>query len=324
MKTNDSEPTLRKGLEKGYRESREMASTPEGRLIILVVLGSMFWLFFLAPAAWMKLEQIFPKTRIGFFVCLAMYFSWLMFFIITGIARRRMRNIRLFGKRPLKIDLLADLLLFPRLLLCLIAYEHLLSLDLIDRSQWKQAFEDLVNMGSIDIFRDRLSFDEEGRLAVMPRVRTPAPVANIAILVMFSQKHKMPIVFRDQDMQLLDPADSLIQDLKNRAEPIGHDKSMEGEPRSQIATWIFEMKLPRIFSRREKEGLTLLHEREEKIEEFALINPDELVSLLKDRTALSQLRNNVHRLAALDSSKSQVHNFIESERFTWKNKGVYN
>jgi hypothetical protein len=87
---HSSKPTLKEGLEKGYRESREMSSTPRGRLTILVILASMFWLFILAPIAWMKLEQIFPKTGIGFFVCLAMYISWFLFIFITGMAHRRM------------------------------------------------------------------------------------------------------------------------------------------------------------------------------------------------------------------------------------------
>lgn len=105
MKKKDSEPTFSGGLKKGHEQFRQMRSTPTGGLTILVILGSMFWLFFLAPAAWMKLEQVFPKTGIGFFVCLAMYFSWLMFFIIIGIARRRMRKMRLIRQTQVEFEI---------------------------------------------------------------------------------------------------------------------------------------------------------------------------------------------------------------------------
>lgn len=93
-----SKPTFREGLEKGYRETRKLSSTPSGKLLLCIILGSAFWLFFIAPATCMKLEEVFPKTRIGVFVGVEMYLAWVVLFIILGIHSRRRRNIRLFGK----------------------------------------------------------------------------------------------------------------------------------------------------------------------------------------------------------------------------------
>ncbi len=98
MKKKDSEPTFSGGLKKGHEQFRQMRSTPTGGLTILVVFASMFWLFFLAPATCMKLNEVFPKTGIGSFVGLAMYFSWFLVVFIIGQLLRSRRNIRLFAK----------------------------------------------------------------------------------------------------------------------------------------------------------------------------------------------------------------------------------
>ena len=93
MAEEESKPTFSGGLKKGHEEFRQMWPTPRGRLTILVVLGSMFWLFFIAPATCMKLEEVFPHTGIWFFVGLAMYFSWFLFLFIIGQLLRRRRKM---------------------------------------------------------------------------------------------------------------------------------------------------------------------------------------------------------------------------------------
>lgn len=97
-KLKDSEASLRDGLEKGYQETKTMFSTKSGKLTILAVLASMFWLLFITPATCMKLEKAFPQTGIWFFAGLAMYCSWFVALFMIGQVRRKQRNIRLFGK----------------------------------------------------------------------------------------------------------------------------------------------------------------------------------------------------------------------------------
>ena len=82
MREERKKPTVKGGLERGAKSTAELASSKEGRRLLLTVVGSMFWLFFLMPSSCMKLTEAFPGTGVGFFTGLAMYVAWVAFLII--------------------------------------------------------------------------------------------------------------------------------------------------------------------------------------------------------------------------------------------------
>ena len=100
---SEEDPTVSGGLKKGYEDSKEMWSTPRGRLGILYVVGSLLWFFVLVPATAMKLEEAFPNigVNIGLIAGLALCLLWVVLLVLSGQWLRTKRNIRLYGKpRP--------------------------------------------------------------------------------------------------------------------------------------------------------------------------------------------------------------------------------
>jgi hypothetical protein len=82
MKGERKKPTVKRGLKRGAKGTKELASSKEGRRMLLFLFGSMFWLFYLMPVSCNKLNETFPGTGIGFFVGFATYVAWVAYLII--------------------------------------------------------------------------------------------------------------------------------------------------------------------------------------------------------------------------------------------------
>lgn len=82
MKEKRKKPTVKGGLERGAKGTKELASSKEGRRLLLFLFGSGFWIFYLMPVSCNKLNETFPGNAIGLFVGFAMYVAWVAFMII--------------------------------------------------------------------------------------------------------------------------------------------------------------------------------------------------------------------------------------------------
>lgn len=212
---------------------------------------------------------------------------------------------------PLSVDLLVDLFLYPQLIINTTACGNIFYPTDIERGQWRNAFEDLINIGAIEVVRQYLSLEDERRIAVSGGYG--AFEEDLAILAIFSQQRNAPFVFRQQEVVLFHEAERFIDAITNRPERINRSETINRELKSKVATWMLEMKLPSVFTRSTNRKHAILFPGE-KLEDFVFISPDELSVLLKDRTAFSQLRDYIHKLAALDPTKAQVQNYLELER----------
>lgn len=110
---NSEKPTFTGGLKKGYDQSREMWSTPRGRISLLYLFASIFWLFILTPIMCVELDEAlfqYIGIKIGLIVGLAMWVFWFVALVLFRQALQRRRNIRLYGKpKPSLKEALPDL-----------------------------------------------------------------------------------------------------------------------------------------------------------------------------------------------------------------------
>jgi len=82
LKEKRKKPTIKGGLERGAKGTKELASSKEGRRLLTFLLGSMLWFFWLMPLSCTKLNEVFPRTGTGFFVAFASYVAWVAYLII--------------------------------------------------------------------------------------------------------------------------------------------------------------------------------------------------------------------------------------------------
>jgi len=66
-KTPSPKPGFKEGLEKSYEQFSKMPQK-----LVVAILGSMFWVFFVSPATCMKLEEMYPHSPRGIFTGLTM------------------------------------------------------------------------------------------------------------------------------------------------------------------------------------------------------------------------------------------------------------
>jgi hypothetical protein len=206
-----------------------------------------------------------------------------------------------------------DLLLYPKLVFSEMGYGVIFSRTDIAKRRWKHAFEDLVNLGVIDVVVDYPSRDEDLRLMRLANDLPDDATMDLAYLAMHSQKREVPFLFRETDVSLLDAAARVVKEIADRPRPIDRAEGLERTPKSKVATWLLEMKIPRLFARSEQQQRGDLWYGDSP-EECIFIDPEELVVLLKHRAPLTQLRDHVRRLAALDPSGAQARDYFASKR----------
>jgi len=80
-------PGFKEGLEKGYGQFLQMPQK-----LVVAILGSMFWVFFVSPATCMKLEEMYPHTGRGFFTSLVMICLWIVGLAVFGVVQRKRRR----------------------------------------------------------------------------------------------------------------------------------------------------------------------------------------------------------------------------------------
>jgi hypothetical protein len=81
-------PSLKDGLEKGYRGTREMMKTSTGRYQLKVVASIMLWLIFM-PYSCMRLEQTFGKPTgpiLGLILAGVTAVAGIIYFVKKGAA----------------------------------------------------------------------------------------------------------------------------------------------------------------------------------------------------------------------------------------------
>lgn len=229
-----------------------------------------------------------------------------------------------YPEAPLKTDLLLDLLLYPKVIISNVAYGYIFSQHTIERRQWKRAFEDLINTGAIEVVSDFPSKDEELRLlsgiergSGNPPIRESA--IDLAILTIHSQKRQVPLIFRKKEVESFDSAKRVVDVISDLPQSFSSEEFPESDPRAKAAVWMLKIKIPRLFvERRDREKAILLPG--ERIEDFIFIAPNDLVSLLKDRKAIGQLRNHILNLASLEPTREKAHDYIEQHHRFLKKK----
>lgn len=221
-----------------------------------------------------------------------------------------------YPEAPLKIDLLVDLLLYPKLLISNFAYGVIFSQGSIEQRQWKRAFEDLINLGALDMVTDYPSRDENIRLlnlADKGDLPDRDSIMDLGILTMHSQKRQVPLVFRPHEVELFSPATRFVDAIADQLESLDLEQPEQDDPKTNVAVWMLEMKIPRLFMQTNDRKHAILLPGEQ-LEDFVFISPSDLVALLKDRKAIDQLRNHIISLASLDPTKAKVQDYLEQQR----------
>jgi hypothetical protein len=207
--------------------------------------------------------------------------------------------------------LLVDLLIFSQLM---VPKSHL---DPVESSQWKQAYEDLINLGAIQSFRDELPVEQLEALAgfllsggLDKLANTSAftceesllegKVIELSAVLWYSQAQKIPMTYGRDDLDLAPYAKSVSDIIGNETR---RRASFDVKMEHRVGEWILKLGVPRIFAPEKREPGW-------KPGEVVWIAPDDLASLLKRHGELTQLRNHVRNLAARDPSKPEVQQYL--------------
>jgi hypothetical protein len=226
------------------------------------------------------------------------------------------RYFRFYPRYPLKIDLLIDLLIYPRLVLSQVACGVIFSPSDIERSPWKRAFEDLLNLEAIEVASDSPTVDTLVEMTKLSKETMAEEELDLTLLALYSLTHEMPLLVREQDGELLEQAAEGVKRIISGEGKFGGDVVLETQGvTARVATWVLEVKTPRMFVRipqgvDEYEWPTRLVDPKERV----WIAPDEVSGVLRDETALAQLRARVASLAALDPSEAQTRDYLSGER----------
>jgi hypothetical protein len=221
-----------------------------------------------------------------------------------------------YPQYPLSLDLLIDFMLHTTLVLPQAGYGEVWSEGDIEKRSWKKPFEDLINLGAAETPRWYLSREQE--MAVLQRGRefeANVSAGNIAFFFIFALEKRFPLLHRPAEIQLVRQAlplsEAALATPRVPADVDAEEIATGERSLYEVARFLLNVQVPSLFARRAPEtGHDTIPGRDDVV----WIDPDELVAMLRDRTALAQLRSYIAELATRAQSDIDVNKDLAAQR----------
>ncbi len=223
---------------------------------------------------------------------------------------------------PLPLDILVDLILFEKPILLHEATSRLITPQLIETGAWKNAFEDLINMGAFEVDVSYASRDEEIRLlrATHLHANTKADLAELTVALVKARQLGRPLLYRNSDIPFYRDA---TREAENLADASLADAPVypEDEPDLRHAANVFlSVRIPSIFAKPAKGTNPIEPLSGLRTEDVVWLDPNDLVTIMKDQRGLAQLRTKLKELAADAPSRPQFQARLAAQERKLKNE----